>query len=134
MPDLNYSPDPAVLESSGTKASRRSPWAWIPTLYLVEGVPNALVTTVSLVLYKSLGISNTRIAIYTGLFYLPWVLKPLWSPVVDLLKTRRLWVWRMQWLLAACLAGLALTLPTPWFVPCSLVCFFLLLYQLAQIG
>src|SRR5690349_4507480 len=70
-------------------SASRSPWSWIPSLYLAEGLPNALVTTVALLLYKALGISNTRIAVYTGLFYLPWVIKPLWSPVVDLLGTRR---------------------------------------------
>jgi len=78
------------------------------------------------VLYKALDISNTRVALYTGMFYLPWVFKPLWSPVVDMLKTRRLWIWQTQLLLAVALAGLALTLPTSGFVPCSLLFFFLI--------
>jgi MFS transporter, PAT family, beta-lactamase induction signal transducer AmpG len=115
-----------VPEQPDAKTAVRTPWSWIPTLYVAEGLPNALVTTVAVVLYKSLGVSNTRIAFYTGLFYLPWVLKPLWSPVVDLLKTRRLWIWHTQWVLGALLALLTLALPTQYFVPLSIGCFWLL--------
>src|SRR5664279_3823363 len=79
-----------------TKISSRSPWFWIPTLYVAEGLPYALAMSVSLVLYKNLGVSNTDIAFYTSWLYLPWVIKPLWSPVVDLLKTRRLWIGMTQ--------------------------------------
>ena len=71
--------------------------------------------SVSVVLYKNLGVSNAAIAFYTSWLYLPWVIKPLWSPVVDLLKTRRLWIWAMQLLLGAGLAGVALTIPAPHF-------------------
>ncbi|MBC8096525.1 MAG: MFS transporter, partial [Akkermansiaceae bacterium] len=120
-----------MLPSQAAKPATRHPWAWIPTLYLAEGLPNAIATTVAVVLYKSLGVSNTRIAFFTGLFYLPWVLKPLWSPLVDLLKTRRLWIWTTQLLLALALAALALVLPTKYFVPCSLICFWLLAFSSA---
>ena len=68
--------------------STRSPWAWIPTLYFAEGLPYVVVMTVSVIMYKRLGISNTDIALYTSWLYLPWVIKPLWSPVVDLLGTQ----------------------------------------------
>jgi PAT family beta-lactamase induction signal transducer AmpG len=115
-----------VPQPDASRSSPRNPWAWVPSLYFVEGLPNAIVVTVSVVLYKALGISNARIAFYTGLFYLPWVIKPLWSPVVDLLKTRRRWIWGMQLLMAAALAGIALALPTPAFFPLSLVFFWLL--------
>src|ERR1035438_1239358 len=91
------------------KPASRSPWLWIPTLYMAEGLPNVLVASVSVVLYKNLGISNSAIAYYTGWLYLPWVIKPLWSPLVDLLKTRRQWIWAMQLFLGAGLAGVALT-------------------------
>jgi PAT family beta-lactamase induction signal transducer AmpG len=104
----------------------RNPWTWIPTLYFAEGLPNAIVTTISVVLYKALGVSNTRIGVYTGLFYLPWVIKPLWSPVVDMLKTRRVWIWRMQCVLGFAFAGVALALPGAHFVPLSLVLFWLI--------
>ena len=103
----------------------------MPTLYLAEGLPNALVVTVSVILYKSFGVSNARIAFYTGWLYLPWVIKPLWSPVVDLLQTRRLWIWGMQFFIGAALAGIALTLPTPRFFQLSLALFWLLAFNSA---
>lgn len=116
---------------AGAKPSSRSPWLWIPTVYFAEGVPNALVATVSVVLYKNLGVSNTDIALYTGWLYLPWVIKPLWSPVVDLLRTRRAWVWAMQLLLGAGFAGVALTLPAAHFFQLTLAFFWLLAFSSA---
>ncbi len=113
------------------KTSSRSPWFWVPTLYAAEGLPYALVMSVSLVLYKNLGVSNTDIAFYTSWLYLPWVIKPLWSPVVDLLKTRRLWIWTMQLLLGAGLAGVALTIPAPHFFQLTLAFFWLLAFSSA---
>ncbi len=113
------------------KPSSQRPWVWIPTLYLAEGLPYALVTTVSVVLYKNLEVSNTAIAFYTGWLYLPWVLKPLWSPIVDLLKTRRQWIWMTQLLLGAGLAGVALTIPTPYFFQLTLAFFWLLAFSSA---
>lgn len=109
----------------------RSPWLWIPTLYMAEGLPNALVASVSVVLYKNLEVSNTDIAFYTGWLYLPWVIKPLWSPVVDLLKTRRQWIWAMQLVLGAGLAGVALTIPAPHFFQLTLAFFWLLAFSSA---
>jgi PAT family beta-lactamase induction signal transducer AmpG len=109
----------------------RSPWAWIPSLYLAEGLPNALVASVSVVLYKNLGVSNAAIGFYTAWLYLPWVIKPLWSPVVDLLKTRRQWIWAMQLLIGAGLAGVALTIPAPHFFQLTLAFFWLLAFSSA---
>ena len=65
--------------------SKRSPWAWVPTLYFAEGVPYVAVMTISVIIYKRLGLSNTDITLYTSWLYLPWVIKPLWSPFVDML-------------------------------------------------
>jgi PAT family beta-lactamase induction signal transducer AmpG len=113
------------------KISSRDPWFWIPTLYVAEGLPYALAMSVSLVLYKNLGVSNTDIAFYTSWLYLPWVIKPLWSPVVDLLKTRRLWIWMTQLLLGAGLAGVALTIPAPHFFQLTLAFFWLLAFSSA---
>ncbi len=107
------------------------PWFWIPTLYVAEGLPYALTMSVSVVLYKNLGVSNAAIAFYTSWLYLPWVIKPLWSPVVDLLKTRRLWIWAMQLLLGAGLAGVALTIPAPHFFQLTLAFFWLLAFSSA---
>ncbi|MDD2613174.1 MAG: MFS transporter, partial [Bacteroidales bacterium] len=74
----------------------QSPWKWIPTLYSAEGLPYVAVMTVAVILYKRMGISNTDIALYTSWLYLPWVIKPFWSPFVDLLKTKRWWIITMQ--------------------------------------
>ena len=98
---------------------------------MAEGLPNVLVASVSVVLYKNLGVSNAAIAFYTGWLYLPWVIKPLWSPVVDLLKTRRQWIWTMQLLLGAGLAGVALTIPAPHFFQLTLAFFWLLSFSSA---
>ena len=77
---------------TNSTSKQRNPWAWIPTLYFAEGIPNVVVATISLIMFKRLGISNTDIALYTSWLYLPWVIKPLWSPIVDLLKTKRWWI------------------------------------------
>lgn len=103
-----------------------SPWRWVPTLYLAEGLPYALVTGVSLVLYNNLGVSNTATAFWSALLGLPWIFKPLWGPLVDLLHTRRLWVWATQLCMGAALAGVALALPAPHFFQITLALFWLL--------
>lgn len=104
---------------------QRSPWTWIPTLYFAEGLPYVAVMIVSVVMYKRLGISNTDIALYTGWLYLPWVIKPFWSPFVDLAKTKRWWTVTMQWLLAVAFAGIAFTIPTSLFFQLTLAFFWL---------
>ena len=114
-----------------SRQSTRNPWAWIPSLYTAEGLPYVLVMTVSVVMYKGLGISNTDIALYTSWLYLPWVIKPLWSPVVDILRTRRWWIWTMQLLIGAGLAGIALTIPTSNFFQYTLAFFWLLAFSSA---
>jgi PAT family beta-lactamase induction signal transducer AmpG len=113
------------------RSTARSPWAWIPTLYLAEGLPYVLVMGVSVTLYKRLGISNTDIALYTSWLYLPWVIKPLWSPVVDLLATRRRWIWAMQLVIGAALAGVALAIPAPGMFRWTLVFFWLMAFNSA---
>src|SRR5690242_14010809 len=113
------------------KGTSRNPWVWIPTLYLAEGLPYAVVMFVSVIMYKGLGISNTDIALYTSWLYLAWVIKPLWSPVVDMLKTRRLWIWMMQLLIGGGLAGVALTIPTSHFFQYTLAFFWLLAFSSA---
>ena len=102
-----------VPEASATPPATRNPWAWIPTLYFAEGIPYALVTAVSIVLYKDLGVSNARITFISSWLTLPWIIKPLWSPVVDILRTRRLWICGMQLLLALAVGGGCDRLPPP---------------------
>jgi PAT family beta-lactamase induction signal transducer AmpG len=109
----------------------RSPWFWVPSLYYAEGIPYIVVMTVSVIMYKRLGISNTDIALYTSWLYLPWVIKPLWSPVVDLLKTKRFWIITMQLIVGAGLGGVALTIPMPNFFKYTLTFFWLLAFSSA---
>ena len=108
-----------------------NPWSWIPTLYLAQGLPYVIVMTVSVIMYKRLGVSNEDIAFYTSWLYLPWVIKPLWSPLVDLLKTKRYWIIAMQFVIGAALAGVALTIPGPDFFRYSLTVFWLLAFSSA---
>ncbi|MDA9089727.1 MFS transporter [Maribacter arcticus] len=100
-------------------------WAWVPVLYFTQGLPYVLVVTVSVIMYKKLGVSNEDIGLYTSILYLPWVLKPLWSPFVDLKSTKRKWFLAMQLLIAVALLGVGLTLPTNMFFISSLACFWM---------
>ena len=111
--------------------NKKNPWSWIPTLYFAEGLPYVLVMTVSVIMYKNLGISNTEIAFYTSWLYLPWVIKPFWSPFVDLLKTKRWWITTMQLLIGAGLAGIAFFLPTSFFFQATLAVFWLMAFSSA---
>ena len=110
---------------------KRNPWAWVPTLYFAEGVPYVAVMTISLIMYKRLGLSNTDITFYTSWLYLPWVIKPLWSPFVDMLKSKRWWILAMQVLIGAALAGVAFTIPGPWWLQGSLGFFWLMAFSSA---
>jgi PAT family beta-lactamase induction signal transducer AmpG len=94
-------------------------------------LPFAVVNFISVILYKSLGVSNSDIAFYTAWLYLPWVIKPLWSPVVDLLRTRRWWIWGCQLVMGAAFAAVGLTLPLPQFFQASLVVFYLVAFASA---
>ena len=110
---------------SKTVASARNPWAWIPTLYFAQGLPYVAVMTISVIMYKRLGLSNTDIALYTGWLYLPWVIKPFWSPFVDIISTKRHWTITMQWLIGIAFAGIAFALPTSFFFSLTLAIFWL---------
>lgn len=113
------------------KKSYRNPWAWVPTLYYAQGIPYVVVMLVSVIFYKRMGVSNTDIALYTSWLYLPWVLKPFWSPFVDYFKTKRFWIVFMQLFVGAGLAGVAFTIPGPSFLQYTLAFFFLLAFSSA---
>lgn len=108
-----------------------SPWAWVPSLYFAEGLPYVAVMIISLVMYKRMGISNTEIALYTSWLNLPWVIKPLWSPFIDIIKTKRYWITSMQLLIGAGLAGIAFTIPTDSFLQTTLAIFWLMAFSSA---
>lgn len=119
------------LSDSNGNGKGRHPWFWVPTLYFAEGIPYVVVMTVSVIMYKRLGISNTDIALYTSWLYLPWVIKPLWSPIVDILKTKRFWIILMQLIVGAGLGGVALTIPLPDFFKYTLAFLWLLAFSSA---
>ncbi len=110
---------------------RKSPWAWVPTLYFAEGLPNVLVTGVAAVMYMQMGLSDTELALYTGWLNLPWIIKPLWSPFIDLLRTKRWWILSMQILIGAALGGVAFTLNTPMWFQMSMCCLFIMAFASA---
>lgn len=111
--------------------TQRNPWTWIPSLYFAEGLPYIIVITLSVVMYKQLGLGNTEVAYYTGWFYLPWLIKPFWSPFVDLLKTKRWWIVTMQLLMGAGMAGIAFTLPMEGYLQWTLAIFWLMAFSSA---
>ena len=113
------------------KPTSRNSWAWVPSLYVAEGIPYIMAVTVSVVLYKRLGISNTDIALYTSWLYLPWVIKPLWSPFVDLFGTKRYWILLMQILIGASLACIAFAIPAGRFFQYTLAFFWLMAFSSA---
>ena len=112
-------------------ARAASPWAWVPTLYFAEGLPYVAVMTVSLVLYKQMGLSNAEITFYTSWLYLPWVIKPLWSPLIDLAKTKRWWIVSMELLVGAAFGGVAFTLHTETWLQNTLFFFWVMAFSSA---
>jgi MFS transporter, PAT family, beta-lactamase induction signal transducer AmpG len=111
--------------------NQRNPWAWIPTLYFGQGIPYVVVMTLSVIMYKNLNLSNTEIALYTSWLYLPWVIKPLWSPLVDLFRTKRFWIVTLQFAVAVSLAFVAFTLPVSNFFRITLAVFWLMAFASA---
>jgi PAT family beta-lactamase induction signal transducer AmpG len=113
------------------KAQQRSAWAWVPSVSFGQGVPYVAVMMLSTVMYKNLGISNADLAFYTAWLYLPWVVKPLWSPIVEMFGTKRRWTVLMQLVGGAGLASVALTLHAPDFFRWTLVIFWLMAFSSA---
>lgn len=122
--ELNNSPEPKT-------ATSKSPWFWVPSLYFSQGIPYVIVMTMSVVMYKRLGISNTDIALYTSWLYLPWVIKPLWSPFVDITRTKRFWVVTMQFLVSLGLAMVAFSVQGSDFFRWSLFLFWIMAFASA---
>lgn len=112
-------------------SNMRNPWSWVPSLYFVEGIPYVAVMTIALILYKQLGLSNADITFYTSWLYLPWVIKPLWSPFIDVVKTKRWWITTMQLLIGAAFAGVAFTIPTSFWLQGTLCFFWLMAFSSA---
>ena len=92
---------------------KNNPWWWVPTLYFAEGIPYFIVNNISVIMFNNMGMSKGDMAMYTSLLYLPWVIKPLWSPFVDIIKTKRWWIVAMQIIMSAAFALVAFSLPHP---------------------
>jgi PAT family beta-lactamase induction signal transducer AmpG len=121
-----------VPQTDAAKSAMRNPWAWIPTLYVAEGLPYALVMSVAAVFYKNLGVANHKITLWVFYLGLPWIIKPLWSPVVDILKTRREWIYAMQIFIGALFTAIALAIPAPHFIQLTLALFMLIAFSSAS--
>ena len=89
-----------------------APWIWVPTLYFAEGLPYFIVNNISALIFVKMGMGNAEMALHTSLLYLPWLIKPFWSPFVDILKTKRWWVVVMELLLTACFLLTAFSIPS----------------------
>ncbi|QQS38202.1 MAG: MFS transporter [Ignavibacteriales bacterium] len=114
-----------------SKSRQKNPWSWIPSLYFAEGLPYVAVMTISVIMYKRLGISNTDIALYTSWLYLPWVIKPLWSPIVDNISTKRFWTISMQLVIGVSFGAIGLSIPAPDFFRYTLIFFWLVAFSSA---
>ncbi len=127
----NETTKPRNNETTKPRNHALSPIAWVPSLYFAEALPYMAVMALSTVMYTNLGLTNTELALYTSWLYLPWVIKPLWSPLVDSLRTKRWWILAMQVLVGASLAGVALTLHTDLWLRLSLAFFWLMAFSSA---
>lgn len=103
---------------------KQNAWTWIPTLYFASGLPYHAITSISDIMYKDMGIGNAKIAMYTSLLLIPWTIKPLWSPIVEMISTRRKWTLASQLLLAICFAAIAAVIPSNHFLTLTLIAFF----------
>ncbi|TKC92090.1 MFS transporter [Polyangium fumosum] len=123
MTDLSAAP--ASAEATPSNAKRRHPMLWVPSLYVAMGTPMITVSVVAAIMYKNLGLSNTDITLYTSSMYLPWVIKPLWSPVVEMFRTKRFFVLCMEFLMMVTLGCVALSLSLPSYLGPTLAFFWI---------
>ncbi len=108
-----------------TQNTSKNPWFWVPSLYLTESVPYVIIITVSVIMYKKLGVSNAEIGLYTSFLYLPWVIKPIWSPILELFGNKKKWFLSMQLVLSLVFLGVGLTTGTDQFFTVTLAFFWM---------
>jgi PAT family beta-lactamase induction signal transducer AmpG len=120
-----------VTATTQSPAKRASPWLWIPSLYFGQAIPYVVVMSLSVAMYKNIGISNADIAFYTSLLYLPWVVKPLWAPFVDMFRTKRFWILALQLSIGVAFALIALTTRLPSFFAISIGLFWIMAFASA---
>lgn len=119
------------IRNLAAKHNSARPWTWVPSLYFAEGLPYVTVMTISIILYKQLGLSNAWITFYTSWLYLPWVIKPFWRPLIELAKTKRWWIEAMELLIGASFGGVAFTIPTAFWLQGSLFFFWVMAFSSA---
>lgn len=114
--------------ASSSNVSNARPWGWIPSVYIAEGLPYFAVNVLTVIMYTNMGIPKDKMAFYTGLLYLPWVIKPFWSPFIDIIRTKRWWTLAMQLLICITMALVAIFLPTSGFFISSLIVFWFMAF------
>jgi PAT family beta-lactamase induction signal transducer AmpG len=114
-----------MTDNNQTKSSR-NPWSWIPSLYFYQGIPYSIVMITSGLIYKTMGVSIAMFAFWTSLLYLPWAIKPLWSPYIDVVSTKRNWILWTQLLLGAAFIAVGLVMQLPYYFPLSIAFFALI--------
>ena len=119
------------METPAPVPNTANPWRWIPSLYFSQGIPYVVAMTLSVIMYKNLKVSNTEIALYTSWLYLPWVIKPLWSPLVDMFRTKRFWIVTLQLVIGVAFALVAFTVPAGKFFQLTLAVFWLMAFSSA---
>ncbi len=124
--DATATPSEVGLGTQDEGKASFVPWTWVPSLYFAEGLPYVAVTLLSIEIYMQMGLSDAQITFYTSWLYLPWVIKPFWSPFLDLFRTKRWWIVAMELLLGAAFAGVAFTIQTDFWLQGS-ICFFWLM-------
>lgn len=124
-PGEQAAPVIADTASDTPAPTRKHPLLWVPSLYFAMGTPMIAVSSVAAIMYKNLGVSNTEIAFHTGLMYLPWTIKPLWAPLVEMFRTKRFFVLAMELVMMVTLGCVALSLPLPSYMPLTLAFFWM---------
>ena len=119
------------MKKTSETSQKTKPWAWIPSLFFAEALPYVTVMCISAMMYARLGLPNSRIAFYTSLLYLPWAVKPLWSPFIDLSKTKRWWILAMELCTTLAIAGVALHISAESYLPLTLIFFWIMAFSSA---
>ena len=101
------------MSDENRRSRLASPWLWVPSLYFAESIPNAVVSDTATFMYNDFGLTTKELGVVTGSMYLAWVLKPFWSPLVDLVRTKRWWIVVTELMLAVSFLGLALAINSP---------------------
>jgi MFS transporter, PAT family, beta-lactamase induction signal transducer AmpG len=112
-----------IMVENNTSNKTRNPWSWVPSLYFYQGIPYSIVMITSGLIYKTMGISIAAFAFWTSLLYLPWAIKPLWSPYIDVVSTKRNWILWTQMLLGIAFIAVGFTMQLPFFFPASIALF-----------